>query len=125
MGYINCLRKYAKFNGRASRSEYWGFVIANTVILLILLSAHAYFQLGMLHTLLAILIISYSLFIIIPTFAAMSRRWHDIGRTGLWIILNIVPIIGQVVTFFFLLGKGTDGDNEFGRKPGRKRKKRR
>lgn len=125
MGYINCLRKYARFNGRATRREYWGFWITNLIILLILAYAHAYFQLGMIHTVLTILLIGYAVFIIIPTFAAMSRRWHDLGRTGLWILLNIVPGIGQLVTFFFLLGKGTEGDNEFGKNPRRRRRIRR
>lgn len=122
MGYINCLRKYAMFRGRATRREYWGFVLTNTVILLALAYAHAYFNIGTIHTVLTILLIGYALFIIIPTFAAMSRRWHDLGRTGFWIMLNLVPVIGQIVTFFFLCGKGTDGTNEFGKNP-RKRKR--
>ena len=123
MGYINCLRKYAKFSGRATRREYWGFAITNFIILLILLYAHAYFQLGITHTVLTVLVIAYAAFTVIPTFAAMSRRWHDLGRTGLWVLLNIVPVIGQIVTFFFMLGKGTQGDNEFGKNP-RRRKRR-
>lgn len=121
MSYLKCLSKYAVFKGRAPRREFWGFSIINIIILLIILILHASFQTGTLHTVLTYLVIIYAALTIVPSLAVMSRRWHDLGRTGLWVLLNLVPGIGTLVSLFFFLGRGDRGTNRYGRDPREKK----
>ena len=72
----------------------------------------------------ALVLIIYILITICPTLAATVRRWHDLGRTGKWLWLNLVPGVGTVVTLGFMCCKGEDATNEYGRNP-RERKIRR
>lgn len=124
MPYFRCLSKYAVFKGRASRGEYWGFTVINTAVLLLILILHAKYQVGTLHTVLTYIAIIYAVLTLMPTLAVMSRRWHDLGRTGLWVFLNVVPVVGTFVSLCFFLGKGQEGSNIYGRDP-RERKYRR
>ena len=123
--YFSCLSKYAVFRGRASRREFWGFSIINVIILLVLLILHATYQTGTLHTVLTYAVIIYAALTLIPSLAVMSRRWHDLGRTGLWVFLNIVPAIGTLVSLFFFLGRGDRGTNIYGRDPREKKYRKR
>lgn len=117
ISYIRCLGKYAVFSGRAARREYWGFTIVNTVITLIILLLHAKFERGTLHTVLTYAVIIYTAATIVPSLAVMSRRWHDLGRTGFWVLLNLVPGVGTFVSLIFFLGRGDYGSNKYGRDP--------
>ena len=117
ISYIRCLKKYASFGGRATRREYWIFTLVNAAVLLAVLILHATFQTGAVHTVLTYVAVIYALFTLLPTLAVMSRRWHDLGRTGLWVLLNIVPGVGTIVSMFFFLGRGDTGTNIYGRDP--------
>ena len=85
-----CLTKYATFNGRARRSEYWWFILAVAIS-------------G--ATLSVISPVAYLIFIIgtlVPTMAAATRRLHDTNRSGWWQLIVLVPIIGLIVLIVFL-----------------------
>jgi uncharacterized membrane protein YhaH (DUF805 family) len=100
-----CLRKYADFSGRASRPEYWWFVLfVFGVGLLLHFVSHllaGLFHLGML----------------IPGLAAASRRLHDTNRSGWWQLIGIVPVLGWIVLIVFLAQEGQPGSNEHGEAP--------
>lgn len=85
-----CLKKYAAFNGRASRSEYWWFAFAvafGCAILSVLAPvAYAIFAIGTL----------------VPSIAVATRRLHDTNRSGWWQLIVLVPIVGFVVLIVFL-----------------------
>lgn len=115
--YSRAIKKYTTFKGRATRREFWCFGLINAAVILILLILHSIFQTGSLHTTLTYLIPAYALFTLLPTLAVTSRRWHDIGRTGKWVFLNLIPGVGSLVTMCFLLGNGDDGSNQYGRNP--------
>lgn len=124
--YFVCLGKYLTFGGRSTRTEFWGYNIVNTL----LLCALAYFCINSgdeYGTVATTIFIVYLVLTICPTLAVMSRRWHDLGRTGKWLLLNLVPVIGTVVSYCFMLSHGEEGTNEYGRDPRerRYRKKRR
>lgn len=121
LSYFRCLGKYAAFRGRAPRREYWGFTIVNAAIILAILILHATYQTGTIHTVLTYAVIIYAALTFIPALAVMSRRWHDLGRTGWWVLLNLVPGIGTVVSLFFFLGRGDRGTNDYGRDPREKK----
>lgn len=59
----------------------------------------------------------YTLAIVIPSFAVGARRLHDIGRSGWWMLLGLVPLIGAIVLIVWYASEGTHGDNAYGSDP--------
>jgi uncharacterized membrane protein YhaH (DUF805 family) len=115
--YLEALTKYAVFSGRSRRMEYWYFVLFNLIVFIVL---------GLIDTLLGtfnvvqgvgLLSGIYSLAVIIPTLAVTVRRLHDIDRTGWWIFINLIPLIGTIVLLVFALTPGTLGSNRYGSDP--------
>ena len=103
-----CFKKYATFEGRASRSEYWYWVLAMwiTIIVMQILAIAVHF--------LAILALIVNLAILVPSIAVTARRLHDVDRSGWWQLLVFIPLIGAIV---WEVTKGTVGDNRFGKDP--------
>ena len=108
--YIECLRKYAKFNGRSRRKEYWMFVLFVNLIFLSLLTVSS--SSPVIRTLLDI----YLLAMIVPGIAVSIRRLHDTDRSGLWIFINLVPL-GTLIFLYFMVVDSQPGDNEYGPNP--------
>ena len=101
--FIAALKKYADFNGRASRSEYWYFVLFYIIIYVV-----GSFIDGVIG--LPILTMLVSLGLLIPSLAVAIRRMHDVGKSG-WFIL--IPIYSLIL----VLTKGDEGTNEYGPDP--------
>ena len=59
----------------------------------------------------------YSLAVTAPTLAVMVRRLHDTSHSAWWLLFGVVPVVGQVVLFVFLLSRGEDGANRYGADP--------
>ncbi len=89
-----CLAKYADFTGRATRSEYWWFVL-----FVVLVSAAASL---VSHTLSGL----FSLATLVPSLAAATRRLHDTNRSGWWQLVCLVPVVGLIVLIVFLAQEG-------------------
>jgi uncharacterized membrane protein YhaH (DUF805 family) len=115
--YLEALKKYAVFSGRARRAEFWYFVLFNLIVAIVL---------ALIDTLLGtttgvssfgILSGLYSLAVLIPTLALWVRRLHDIDRTGWWVLINLIPLIGTIVLLVFALTPGTPGSNQYGPDP--------
>lgn len=109
-----CLNKYADFNGRAPRAEYWYFFLFNfivAVVINILIAATDGSKIFM------ILSYIYSLAMLIPGIAVGFRRMHDIGKSGLWLLINFVPLIGSIWFIILAIKPSQPGDNEFGPNP--------
>lgn len=100
------MQKYANFSGRAIRSEYWWFILAYIIAYLVL--AIVDYVLGA-QLLTAIL----SLALLIPSIAVGVRRLHDLDKSGWWLLLGFVPIIGLILIYWFAQ-PGTPGANRFG-----------
>jgi len=107
-----CFRKYAVFSGRASRSEYWFWVLFQ----LLLGIGLAVVDLLVFRTTNVLSAVA-SLALFVPSLAVLVRRLHDIDRNGWWILIWFVPIIGQIVLLVFLCTRGTEGANRFGMGP--------
>jgi len=101
--YLNVLQNYAKFNGRARRSEYWYFALFNIIISLSLAFLRIYTSFTLLQGL-------YSLFVLLPSIAVSVRRMHDVDKSG-WYIL--IPIYNLVLA----CTEGTPGENKYGQDP--------
>jgi uncharacterized membrane protein YhaH (DUF805 family) len=99
--YLEVLRNYAVFDGRAGREEYWNFTLLNIIISIVL-----YFTLNELWAI-------YTVTILIPSIAVSIRRLHDIDRSGWWVLSVIVP----VVLLFMMVLDGKPGPNQYGFNP--------
>jgi uncharacterized membrane protein YhaH (DUF805 family) len=114
--YIGVLRKYAVFTGRARRKEYWMFILFHIIIFVALsiigniAGLGGVGQLGLFSTL-------YMLAVLIPSLAVAVRRLHDTGRSGWWLFIALVPIIGAIVLLVFYATDGQPGDNQYGPNP--------
>ena len=109
--YITVLKKYAVFSGRARRTEFWMFVLINLIISL---------ALGLIEGMIGspgVVGMLYSLAVLIPGIAVSVRRLHDTGRTGWWLLLSFIPLIGAIVLIIFMAQEGNSSDNGFGANP--------
>lgn len=109
--------KYADFNGRARRREYWMYILfysIGLVALSIVISILAGI-LGM--PFLIFLVYLYPLALLVPTLAISVRRLHDIDKDWVWILVNFIPFIGGIWFLIMTIQEGTRGDNQFGPDP--------
>jgi uncharacterized membrane protein YhaH (DUF805 family) len=109
--YLAVLRKYAVFSGRARRQEYWMFFLFNLLFLFI--AVYVDQVTGTFFIVTSI----YSIAMIIPNLAVGVRRLHDIGRSGWWLLLMFVPVVGALVLFVFSVLNGESNENEYGPNP--------
>ncbi len=105
-----CLRKYAVFSGRASRSEYWFFVLFETLLFAVLIILAGVVFRGFMNVLLTLAV----LILLLPRLAVLVRRLHDTDRSGWWMLISLVPVIGSIWLIVILCRRGTDGVNRFG-----------
>ena len=109
--YIEVLKKYVEFSGRAHRTEYWMFFLINFVIT---------FAIGMVEGALGspgVLGGLYALAVLLPALGVSVRRLHDTGRTGWWLLILLIPLIGPIVILVFLVLDSEAGDNQYGSNP--------
>ena len=111
--YLAVLRNYAGFSGRARRTEYWMFGLVNFAITLIF-----YVLAFVAHSgIFIVLVFLYGLAVLLPSLAVLVRRLHDIGMSGLWILIGLVPFVGGIVLLVFALLPGNQGLNRYGDDP--------
>ena len=103
--YLGPLKKYAEFSGRASRKEFWLFALFNALAYLILFSISP--AVGLI----------YALGTWLPAISVTVRRLHDTNHSGGWWWLQLLPIIGTIIVFVWMVSRGTEGDNDYGPDP--------
>ena len=115
--FVTALKRYAQFSGRAGRAEYWYFVLVYllaSVVLSIVDGIAGTFNpktgIGLLSGL-------FALALLIPTLAVAVRRLHDVGRTGWWVLIGFVPLIGFIVLLVFACTRSDPSPNRFGSGP--------
>ena len=107
------LSKYATFSGRANRAEFWWWVVA--IIVAGVIADALDWVLGFHNG--GPLSIILALATLLPNIAVSIRRLHDLDRTGWWILLSLLPVIGTIVLIVFYATRGTPGQNRFGPVP--------
>jgi len=115
--YLTVLKKYAVFTGRARRKEYWMFVLFNIIFYVVAIILDNILGTAIEDLGYGLFYILYTLGVIIPSIAVAVRRLHDIGKSGWWIFISLIPIIG---VFWFIVLVATDsqaGENEYGPYP--------
>lgn len=113
-----CFSKYAVFRGRASRSEFWWFNITLTLVAIILDTVSRLFPVSSTPEMifLGISLLIY-LATLLPVLAVTVRRLHDRDFSGWWLLLVLIPLLGWLVLFIFMVLRGTEGENRFGPSP--------
>jgi len=115
--YIEAFKKYAVFSGRSRRKEYWYFVLFNVIAAVVLSLIDMLLGTFSSSSNIGLLSGIYSLAVIIPTLALSVRRLHDTDRSGWWILIGLVPLIGSIVLLVFYVMDSTPGQNRFGPNP--------
>jgi len=110
--YIGVLKKYAVFEGRARRAEYWYFFLFNIIVTIVIAIINA-----ILANRLSFLGVLYALAVFIPGLAVTVRRLHDTGRSGWWFLIGLVPILGYIWLLVLLVLDSNPGDNKYGPNP--------
>lgn len=108
--YMAVIKNYAGFEGRARRKEYWMYVLINALIGMgitaVGLATGLFFLSGL-----------YGLAVMIPGWAVTVRRLHDTNRSGWWMLVTLVPLIGGIILLVFLASAGDYGENDYGSDP--------
>ncbi len=107
--FIDAFKKYAQFSGRATREQFWMYVLFYIIISIVLSVIDA-----VVGTMVLALI--YSLVMLIPSISVAARRLHDIGRTGCWQLIGFIPLIGLIVLIVFYV-QDSQEDNQYGPNP--------
>lgn|SRR5690625_98471 len=115
--YLQVLRKYAVFTGRARRKEYWFFFLFNVIFLFILGLIDTLTGTANPNTGLGLLSGIYWLAVLIPSIAVAVRRMHDTGRKGWWLLLVFIPLIGPLIILVMMLQNSQQGENQYGPSP--------
>lgn len=109
--YTDVLKKYTVFDGRAGRQEFWMFVLFSIIVYIVVAIVGNIIHFPALAGL-------YGLAVLLPTLGVEIRRLHDIDKSGWWILISFVPIIGGIWLLVLFCMAGTPGANRFGPAPG-------
>ena len=117
--YLKCLKQYFDFSGRARRKEYWLFCLFNLIIAYILnvidSAIGLTFPVGIVE--LGILSVIYSLLLFIPGLAVCVRRLHDIGKSGWFYLIGLIPLVGAIIVLIWFCKEGEHKTNKWGPDP--------
>lgn len=105
--YLNVVKQYTVFTGRAGRQEFWMFQLINFGIALAISVVGGILGLEILSTL-------YSLAIFLPSLAVLVRRLHDTSRSGWWALIGLVPVLGWIALIVLAALESTPGPNQYG-----------
>ncbi|MER7948798.1 DUF805 domain-containing protein [Streptomyces sp. NPDC096079] len=109
--YLEVLKKYVAFSGRARRKEHWMFLLVNIIAVIIVASVDL--AIGTFPLLYPI----YFLAVLLPHLGVTVRRLHDTGRSGWMILLGLIPLVGAVILVVFLATEGERQQNAYGPNP--------
>lgn len=110
--YLKVLKQhYADFNGRARRQEYWMYTLFNILALAVLVI------LTKISSVFGILYAVYALGTLLPSLAVSVRRLHDIGKSGWFVLISLIPFIGGLFLLYLLVQDSQQDANEYGANP--------
>ncbi|MFV2010783.1 MULTISPECIES: DUF805 domain-containing protein [Micromonosporaceae] len=113
----SALTRYVGFSGRARRAEYWWFVLFSTAVAIVGSILDLLLGTGLDGGNLGILYVVALLALALPSLAVAVRRLHDTERSGWWVLISPIPLIGPLVMLIFTVQDGTPGPNRFGPSP--------
>ena len=108
--FLYCLKHYVDFNGRARRAEFWYFVLFNFIIALVVGGVGRVIGFDQLGSL-------YSLLVLLPALAVSVRRLQDTGKSGWFVLLGLIPLVGALILIYFYVQDSQPGENQYGANP--------
>jgi len=123
MGFSEAVRsfwsRYTMFKGRSRRSEYWFIQLFLIITNLAAAAIDLALMGGDVDRFIAnggggIVGLIWILVTILPALAVLVRRLHDTGKSGWWVVLGLIPLVGGVVLFVFSVLDSTAGENQYG-----------
>lgn len=115
--FLAAVKKYAVFSGRARRAEYWYFALFYLLLYIALLIVDVLTGTFDLMTGYGLCSGVFALAMLVPSLALAVRRLHDIDRSGWWLLIGLIPLVGIIVIMVFTTMAGTRGENRFGPDP--------
>ncbi len=112
--YLDAWRNFANFSGRATRQQYWMFILINLIIAFILGFIDSVFGTYSEEAGIGLLGGIYTLAVLVPSIAILIRRLHDTSRSGWWLLLFLIPIIGPLALLVFAILDSTAEENQWG-----------
>lgn len=106
--------KYAAFEGRARRKEYWYFVLFFAIVMAVAMVLDGVLFGNADEGPIQLVVV---LGLLAPSLAVAFRRFHDIDRSAWWVLIGLIPIIGAIVVIYWAAQPGTKGPNRFGPDP--------
>ncbi|EAE2473811.1 DUF805 domain-containing protein [Listeria innocua] len=126
--YKSFWKNYVNFSGRAPRSAYWYVVLWNVIIFAVLYFLAFVFGISIFMEsalggtgiassggalFMMVLVLLYLLAVLLPTISLMVRRLHDSGKSGLYLLLDLIPFVGSIIMLVFMCLE-SDGPNQYG-----------
>ncbi|WP_036771044.1 DUF805 domain-containing protein [Photorhabdus australis] len=111
--YLNVLKNYACFRGRARRKEFWYFVLFQILAVFIISFLENYFAVANPEIYMGWFSAVYLLLTFLPALAVNARRLHDINCSAWWLLLHLIPFIGTVILLILAGLKGSSGSNKY------------
>lgn len=123
--YLNVLKNYATFSGRARRSEYWYFALFNVIFAVAAMMLDKAFgtnftletAAGPVDLFYGYVYVLYLLFIFLPSLAVLIRRLHDVGKSGWFVLISLIPLVGAIWILVLLCSDSIPGQNQYGLNP--------
>ena len=110
------LKRYAQFKGRSRRKEFWMFFLLQVILLIAAMVADGLiFGVSAESTGPVGLVLAIAL--LIPGLAVGVRRLHDISKSGWWVLIALIPLIGLIILIVFFVKDGVPGPNDHGPDP--------
>jgi len=115
--FLGALGKFATFSGRSRRKEYWYFTLVYLIIEVVLAVIDMATGLFSQSTGIGVLSGIFALAMILPSLSVSVRRLHDTGRSGWWLLIGLIPLLGAIVLLVFMILDSEPGSNRFGDNP--------
>lgn len=108
---------YANFNGRARRSEYWWFILANLILAVVAMVIDNVAGINFDPIPYGPIYILYALAVFLPGLAVSVRRLHDVGKSGWFYFIVLIPLVGAIWLLVLFFTEGNRGENQYGPDP--------
>ena len=115
--WLAALRKYAVFSGRARRKEYWFFFLFNLIIAIAAMIVDNALGITFEGQLMGPIDLVFRLAVLLPSLAVLVRRLHDVGKSGWFFFIALIPIVGAIWLLVLLCRDSMAGENEYGPNP--------
>ena len=115
-----CFRKYADFSGRARRSEYWMFMLFTTIVEVlttVIFTTIIPLTVEIDGSEFSIVYLVACVIFILPKLAVSVRRLHDIGKSGWFYLISLIPVVGQIIFFIWCVKDSEARTNKYGQDP--------